>query len=212
MKLKTLEILLETAYHEAGHAVAGIRLGLKILGMSLIPDDDYDAAVFWEDPLAGESDPEKNTAIEKEIILALAGPVAVSRYRKEPLSRAAGSDDDVIKALSLMLETGKSREELGRLVTEAHELMHDPMTWNAVEALVKEAICRFLWAGWAPGKKGGSQPDLFEGLKENQGELFDSPGFEPRMRGEEIEAVVARADEAFKLRLEKALRNRRRQR
>lgn len=202
MRVNSPDFLQEAAYHEAGHAVAAIRLGLRLLGMSLVPDDNYDAAVLLEESLDAKMDPERSALVEKKIIVALAGPVAASRFKEEPLSKAAGSGEDFIKALSLVLETGMTREDFGRLVKETFELIHDPMTWNAVQELVGEAICRFLWAGWVPSKKENSQQDLFEGLRGNQGELFDSPAFEPRMRGEEIERVIARADEAFKRRRE----------
>lgn len=75
-----------TAYHEAGHAVMAIGVGARVLSLSVAPDWDDgpqrygDATVAWPQ----RRWPEKEL-IEKQILVALAGPAVETLYEGEPL-------------------------------------------------------------------------------------------------------------------------------
>ena len=175
------EQLLECAYHEAGHAVVAARLGMKILGMSLVPDEDYRSAVIWDDGLDLEkldpdSDPKLILIAENIVIATLAGPLAESWYKGEPMDKISGSGDflQVLKTmLKICREDQDGMEYISKLMERICGLLDDPKNWNAVQALAKEAISRFFWAGWV-GPSKCQQEDLFAGPPVDQNELFDS--------------------------------------
>lgn len=75
-----------TAYHEAGHAFAAVRLGASVRLVTIAPDDDDgprrygDTQIEWEQA-AGET----HELHQKAILVSLAGPVAEMIYSGEPL-------------------------------------------------------------------------------------------------------------------------------
>ena len=74
-----------TAYHEAGHAFAAVRLGAHVRWVTIAPDDDDgprrygDTQIEWD-----HSEGTKPELRQKAILVSLAGPVAEMIYSGEP--------------------------------------------------------------------------------------------------------------------------------
>ncbi len=74
-----------TAYHEAGHAFAAVRLGARVRLVTIAPDDDDgprrhgDTRIEWDH---ADSDTEELRL--KAVLVSLAGPVAEMIYSGEP--------------------------------------------------------------------------------------------------------------------------------
>jgi hypothetical protein len=131
------------AYHEAGHAVIARQFGLAVTSVTIIPDLDLDTAgscyaewatdraLFLYDDLATQL-----SAIEKDVVVKLAGPQAQSQYDGRP-QELCGSDLKMAKALVQMaLElSGRDHSEydelFGQLSIEAEILVNEH--WSAIQ-------------------------------------------------------------------------------
>lgn len=75
-----------TAYHEAGHAFAAVRLGARVRLVTIEPDYDDgprrygDTQIEWDHSICDSREPGP-----KSILVVLAGPVAEMIYSGEPL-------------------------------------------------------------------------------------------------------------------------------
>jgi ATP-dependent Zn protease len=153
--MKTLVGKKALAYHEAGHAVIARMLGISIEYATLRAlDGDARALAHSAAHLA----PDDLEALEKDAIVALAGPTAQQDYR--PLSRAAqkrlwkdggwhGDSMNAMNSLGTLLmrqhdepvvpgETalkGERAEELRQLLNRTHQKAADLVkeSWPAIE-------------------------------------------------------------------------------
>lgn len=90
---------METAYHEAGHAVAALRLGLDFDGASIEPDHEAaslgrvaHAQVFTHLP-TDHTEEDATRAVEDVVVMALAGLPAQRLVNKDCDPRGAASDE-----------------------------------------------------------------------------------------------------------------------
>jgi ATP-dependent Zn protease len=106
------------AYHEAGHAVVAGRLGLKIVYVNIL---DGGEGALTESATSLARDLDKETylaAISKDIIVALAGPLAQQRRRAPPAKRQLAEwEDDIRVATSLafsaaLVASGVERDQI----------------------------------------------------------------------------------------------------
>lgn len=86
------------AYHEAGHAVIGQKLGVPVRRVSIEPTEAYRGMVLIDDPVRGIKDGDETSdrarlRVERTIIVRLAGPVAQRKHRPSSWRRYHGSDD-----------------------------------------------------------------------------------------------------------------------
>jgi hypothetical protein len=130
------------AHHEAGHAVIARVLGLEVDSVTIIPDPVADTAgiCFRDDAmwLALYADlATRLSAIEKNVVVSLAGPAAESQYLGKRETVATGGDLKMAKAhVQLALElSGRDHSEyhelFGQLSLETKILVSQ--YWSAIE-------------------------------------------------------------------------------
>ncbi|MCA9121698.1 MAG: hypothetical protein H6822_36105 [Planctomycetaceae bacterium] len=74
-----------TAYHEAGHAFAAVRLGARVRLVTIAPDDDDGPRRYGDTQLEWDHSACSPEEIgSKTILVALAGPVAEMIYSGDP--------------------------------------------------------------------------------------------------------------------------------
>jgi ATP-dependent Zn protease len=91
-----------TAYHEAGHAVACLKLGRGFLCVTIVPDQDSDGEV--KRTKAPKSKSER--WLEREVLISLAGLAAEKRYVGRTDWKGARSDTSQASDLMLGLFRG----------------------------------------------------------------------------------------------------------
>jgi hypothetical protein len=87
-----------TAFHEAGHAVACRRLGLKVRSASTVPEGDSAGRVVHRDPWRGinlewNDSARADRRAKAVIIMCLAGPEAQRRYSPRSWRFVHGASD-----------------------------------------------------------------------------------------------------------------------
>jgi hypothetical protein len=103
-----------TAFHEAGHAVACQRLGIRVRKASIIPEKDTLGRVGYRDPWRGINLECDNSArgdrrAKDMIIVALAGPEAQRKHSRRSWRSWHGSYDHA-KVADLALRMNGSNE------------------------------------------------------------------------------------------------------
>jgi hypothetical protein len=155
-----------TAYHEAAHAVAGILYGRPIRVVSIRPGAQYRGTTLYEsstglsEALAGVFDPsapallqpsETRTAIEREIVITLAGPTAgqwahVTTGRIEP----DPCEIDAEKAAAGLAALSPRHRELivSEEVSDAERVGDEQAASNLSWALIGEPIEEVMHLAW----------------------------------------------------------------
>ncbi len=136
------------AYHEAGHAVAAWSCRLKILKISIIPDDELSGKVRHVSPLKGirldiDGSPRADGKAKDAIIICLAGPEAQRRHNPRSVRRwHASSDYDAAVDLALRVcGSGPSTTAYLRwLGIVAKDLINS--RWPMVEKVAAELLVR----------------------------------------------------------------------
>jgi hypothetical protein len=110
------------AYHEAGHAVTARALGLEVTSVTILPDLDLDTAGLccreWVTYFAEYADlATRLSAIEKDAVVTLAGPIAECQYLLE--------DFNAVTMMHKAVGWASDLETARRLVALAVELKHD---------------------------------------------------------------------------------------
>lgn len=137
----------DTAYHESGHAFLATYLGGRVRFITIEPDRDDDVERHGEVRIAwrrqGVTEREH---CEREVLVALAGPVAEMVYRGEtphPATVAEWSDDwdRAWKAAEPLIPDRRRRlaflEEATRKV---YEVVEQDEAWAAIAALADELL------------------------------------------------------------------------
>ncbi|QDT36159.1 hypothetical protein [Stratiformator vulcanicus] len=132
-----------TCYHEAGHAFMAVRLGGWVQEVTVDPDNDDrpartgDLSVQW--PPA-----QLKLSVEREVSVALAGPVAEMIYTGEPFHPATVAEwsadwSAAWQVAEDMLSDHARRmaylEEVTRLI---HRQFSNDRIWSAIAALADE--------------------------------------------------------------------------
>jgi len=153
-RLRDVPRIKQTAYHEAGHAVAGYELHVPFRYVTIIPDEEESSAghIRYSD-LRPDFDSARDEMtefqlrriIEPRIICVLAGEAAESRLTgRRHLLTATG---DYRSAVDLaMAVTGGNPDEAGAYCTwlyhRALGLVRQPFWWSAIEALADALLAQ----------------------------------------------------------------------
>jgi hypothetical protein len=126
-----------TAYHEAGHAAIALALGRPVHRVTILPNRDrLGQCEFGKGTFRPSDD-----ALEREILIALAGLAAEARHSGR--YEMGGADRDLRYVRRLVLERKSERaaaryEE--RMLAKVEALLDDDGTWRAVEAIAAELL------------------------------------------------------------------------
>lgn len=135
----------ETAYHEAGHAVAAHLLEVRYKYVTIIPDEDSSGHLR---PFALgkgiEYSLRARQRLEPRIMAALAGPIAAATYRGRQNHRAAASDDHQVTQLAMALtgSSGECEAYIRWLTIRIRDMLTTETAWWMVEALAAALIER----------------------------------------------------------------------
>jgi hypothetical protein len=147
-------VLLSTAYHEAGHAVAAflLRVPFEIGVITIVPEDGADGCfthanllkgidLEWED---SDQDPDQaRIGVEKTILICLSGMEAQRRHRASSV-RSHHARADYEKAVDLAGRIFGSSEVIAAymkfLLARAKSQFNRPGSWKAVEVLAGELM------------------------------------------------------------------------
>ena len=134
-----------TSYHEAGHAVVALLLGLRVLRVEWAPSGVTRATGESEIEAAppGQSDPPPTQMLNR-LITCVAGMVAERRCQGKPagvynLVKDYEAARDLIAALILDIEPGPL---LDAALTTAEALLGQATAWAAVEELAAALLDR----------------------------------------------------------------------
>lgn len=127
-----------TAYHEAGHAVAALTLGRPVAWVSVRPDRQFlGICAFGKGVFRPSED-----WVEREAVIALAGPAAEAGFTGELDWAAAARDHDY--AFDLARGRGGDDRRAERLVkrwfAKADHLLGREDAWAAVERIAAELV------------------------------------------------------------------------
>lgn len=138
-----------TAYHEAGHAVAAMQLGVGIgrRGVSIIPGEDFAGFAHVLKGFRGRPDLDLITGAmrlkaENRVIVSFAGPAAQRRFRASSVRSYHGRSDRE-RAIDLLIFFASPTRELEAYLRWLHirteNLVAGQAWWLMIEA-VAEAL------------------------------------------------------------------------
>lgn len=139
-----------TAYHEAGHAVIGREMHLRVTSCSIIPEGDtlgccrFD--IRWKD-FHPDSDMSSKVRyrLERDIIATLAGPEAEAIHHGSH-EWLPGHEGDTRHAIDLAGYVTGDVEETGAyldwLTIRTRSMLGQPILWAAVHALALELLAQ----------------------------------------------------------------------
>ena len=127
-----------TAYHEAGHAVMALALGRPVACVSALPGRGFLGTCEFGKAVFRPSE----DWLEREILIALAGPAAESRRTGAYCWQGAARDTAYAEQLALRRAGGarQVRRLLRRLLAKAEHLLGREENWQAVERMAAELV------------------------------------------------------------------------
>ena len=145
MNRRSLRTRIETAYHEAGHAVASFVLHVRFDSVHIIPSlARYSLGRICKEPESIRPDRINQRELESRVIVSLAGMAAEARYTGKA-NWKFGTDDfnfafDVIAKLTHLADEDLP-SYIEYLWVRAQNLLRRPGHWQSVQA-VAEALLR----------------------------------------------------------------------
>lgn len=146
-KNRTDRANLATAFHEAGHAIAALALGIRIRSVSIEPGDDYHGVCGLDTRLRVSQyqftspGPKGRDTLRRHIIISLAGPVAQRKHRPSSI-RSFHATSDYSDAVTLAeFAEGSVRATnlyLEYLLAVAEDFVDG--NWIAVERLARALL------------------------------------------------------------------------
>src|SRR5438445_89284 len=139
--MRSARDLRETAFHEAGHAVAGcvLGLGMSTEGMHIVPEEEDGSTTFG---LTAVRPPRPNVKnVQKWVVMLFCGGLAAGLSKGFEV-KEYGTEHDLMEInghLDSITDSAEEKTELGQaLCREAKELLHD--NWPAVQSLAGELL------------------------------------------------------------------------
>jgi hypothetical protein len=154
--------LWETAWHEAGHAVAALVLGRSVIEVTVVPSENryrpdlghcrHDP-VFFDPrslPPLGAGDRER---LEEETIISLAGPAVSSEklrcpkgmpspWRYDDWAQAYRKADHLARSLCVPYSRAGTKQYLVWLYGRAKAIIYHKPHWEAVRSVAKALVAR----------------------------------------------------------------------
>ena len=129
------------AYHEAGHAVVGLRLGLELLGTDVLSDDTggrghngFSSAGCRIRHRTGPATARERDFVDRTIVTYLAGHAAESRLGVADAAGSGFDENDVLQSwVSLLSDVDE--EQLAAITLSrqnATSMLEEPGVWRAV--------------------------------------------------------------------------------
>jgi hypothetical protein len=149
---QTAKRLRETAYHEAGHAVAAFRLSVPFRYVDVIPEADRLGVLMhyqWVRSEAfrlaladvGELTLRQQDCVERHIIVTLAGGAAVRRLvPKSNVGDESDIHDAVNFAARIVGEAEVLKPYVAYMFARAEAFVHSPLNWMLIERLAEKLI------------------------------------------------------------------------
>lgn len=133
------------AYHEAGHAVMGWRLGRRFRAISIVPSMGSGGRVCFDEPLGRDTDPaHKKTSVGTAVMIYVAGPLAA--WSLERRFRTVHGLVDLTRAEQLIRQNTSSTKVqqtcLTQLKERAWNILAEEDCWRAVVSLA-DALARY---------------------------------------------------------------------
>jgi len=125
-----------TAYHEAGHAVVALELGRPVAYVSALPGRLFLGTCAFGKPVFRPSE----DWLEREMLIALAGPAAEARHTGVYCWEGGGRDLAFAESLARERADGdrQAARLLRRMLAKTEHLLHQEDNWDAVERLAAE--------------------------------------------------------------------------
>lgn len=136
-KVETQPFDVDTAYHEAGHAVIALCLNRLVDQVTIMPKLRYLGKCKFKKAQRRSSD----DWIENEILIALAGMVAEARHSGRYDRQSAGMDLRFARKLMELRASPRAMENFEkRMITKTEYMLSDEKTWLAVETIARELL------------------------------------------------------------------------
>jgi hypothetical protein len=140
---------LSTAYHEAGHAIAAYRFGMRLREITIEPEQGSQGSITGEftagitRDIEGEVTAETRLHCEQYAIHALAGTEAQRKFNARSLRSHHGHSDyhNAVDVLSRLCSSPEHEQKYYDAIQErTRAFVHDPVNWRAIDALAKELM------------------------------------------------------------------------
>ena len=135
-----------TAYHEAGHAVIALCLDRPVHRVSVLPNRErLGQCEFGK----GRFKPSED-ALEREILIALAGLAAEARHTGTYQMEEADRDLRYVRRLALERKSARAAPRYEeRMLSKVEAMLADDATWRAVERIAAELLKHGVISGRA---------------------------------------------------------------
>jgi len=135
-----------TAYHEAGHAVVALALGMPVHRVSIRANTQHLGRCEFAKPPFRPSD----DWLEQEILISLGGLAAEARHTGVYAWNEAARDFQFIRRLSVQRAGERQAERLERrLLSKVEHLLAQEENWRAVELIAMELLKKETISGRA---------------------------------------------------------------
>ena len=148
--MKRTKALESTAYHEAGHAVAAWRYGVRTKRLSIVPEPSF-AGQHVRHPYFGGinqewgSSPRAQRRVENMVLVCCAGPAAQRRFNPKGF-RNYHAEGDWYQAINLLSHLTGDDEILSayfKLIDlRARKFVAQPSVWPLIEGLAETLLER----------------------------------------------------------------------
>ena len=147
MKAPDTDSIEATAFHEAGHVVVGVLLGLDVHAATVIADEHTLGQTSWTPP-SEQFRPDREIVdatrneIEARVMAKFAGGLAEERFAGAPNDEGAAWDrEGIVDLAGYMVST---QDELEAYITwlrvRTSNMLANPIVWQRVEALAAALV------------------------------------------------------------------------